>query len=192
MTEPLTPTLQFAPALLEKAKGIRAVIFDVDGVLTDGRIYISEQGEEFKAFNTLDGHGIKLLSSNHITPLIITGRDSKALRQRVRDLGLIHAYYGVHDKLAVAQTLLKKLQLEWFELAAMGDDWPDLPLMQRAACACAPNNAHIEVKAVAHLVTTRTGGHGAARQFCDLLLMANNCYASSLNHSLKTLDHGKS
>lgn len=191
----LTPALRFFPELLLKAQGpglgLKAAIFDVDGVLTDGRIYIGEQGEDFKAFSTLDGHGLKLLDQGGITPIVITGRDSPAVRRRVADLGLKHAVYGAKDKLAVAQPLLDGLGLAWEQVAAMGDDWPDLPLMLRAGFACAPAQAHAEVKAVAHHVTAAAGGHGAARECCDLLLMAAGRYAALLNGHLSTLDGGR-
>ena len=190
----LQPALQFAPELLLKAQGaglgLAAAIFDVDGVLTDGRIYIGEQGELFKAFSTLDGHGIKLLARAGIVPIVITGRDSAAVRRRVADLGVQHALFGAADKLAVAQPLLEGLGLGWAEVAAMGDDWPDLPLLRRAAFACAPPNAHAEVRAVVHHVTAATGGHGAVRECCDLLMMAAGRYAQSLQAHLTTLDGG--
>ncbi len=185
---PLNPVLSLAPELLLVAQGVRAAIFDVDGVLTDGSIYIGEHGEDFKAFNSLDGHGLKLLVQGGITPAVITGRDSPAVRRRVTDLGIAHAFYGVHDKLAATDALMRTLQLDWAALAVMGDDWPDLPLMTRAAFACAPSNAHMEVKAIAHHVTQKTGGHGAARECCDLLLMANGRYATLLRGHLTTLD----
>jgi 3-deoxy-D-manno-octulosonate 8-phosphate phosphatase (KDO 8-P phosphatase) len=168
--------------------GMKAAIFDVDGVLTDGRIYIGEQGEGFKAFSTLDGHGLKLLRQGGIEPIVITGRDSPAVRRRVADLGLAQAVYGAADKLAAATPVLAALGLGWHEVAAMGDDWPDLPLLTRAGFACAPPNAHAEVKAVAHHVTAAPGGHGAAREFCDLLLMAAGRYAALLQGHLQTLD----
>ena len=182
------PTLRFPPELLLKAQGIKAAIFDVDGVLTDGRIYIGESGEEFKAFSTLDGHGLKLLAQGGIVPVIVTGRDSPAVRRRVTDLGLVHAAYGAHDKLAAATALLAPLRCGWESVAVMGDDWPDLPLMTRAAFACAPANAHIEARAAAHHVTAALGGHGAARECCDLLLSAAGRYAELLRGHLVTLD----
>ena len=188
----LQPALAFAPELLLKAQGggagIAAAIFDVDGVLTDGRIYLSERGEEFKAFSTLDGHGLKLLVMAGITPVVITGRDSPAVRRRVADLGIAHAVFGAADKLAAAQPLLAQLALGWDRVAAMGDDWPDLPLLTRAAFACAPRNAHVEVKAVAHHVTAARGGFGAARVCCDLLLTAAGRYAQLLRAHSVTLD----
>jgi 3-deoxy-D-manno-octulosonate 8-phosphate phosphatase (KDO 8-P phosphatase) len=184
--------LSFPPELLLKAQGrglgVKAAIFDVDGVLTDGRLFIGEDGESFKAFSSLDGHGLKLLALGGITPLVLSGRDSPALRRRIGDLGLPHAIYGAQDKLLAANTLLQALNLDWADLAVMGDDWPDLPLMSRAAFACAPANAHAEVRAIAHHVTTARGGHGAARECCDLLLMAAGRYASLLQGHLTTLD----
>jgi 3-deoxy-D-manno-octulosonate 8-phosphate phosphatase (KDO 8-P phosphatase) len=186
----MQPTLQHAPELLLKAQGIRWAIFDVDGVLTDGRIYVGEHGEEFKAFSTLDGHGLKLLAQAGIVPVVITGRDSPAVRRRVADLGIAHAVYGAGDKRIAAEQVMAKLGLGWSTLAAMGDDWPDLPLLTAAAFACAPANAHIEVKAVAHHVTVARGGYGAARECCDLLLMAAGRYASALRGHLVTLDSG--
>jgi 3-deoxy-D-manno-octulosonate 8-phosphate phosphatase (KDO 8-P phosphatase) len=184
--------LVFAPELLLKAQGrgagIAAAIFDVDGVLTDGRIYLSERGEEFKAFSTLDGHGLKLLAQGGITPVVISGRDSPAVRRRVADLGIAHAVFGAGDKLAAAQPVLAQLGLGWDRVAVMGDDWPDLPLMTRAAFACAPANAHAEVKAVAHHVTAARGGFGAARECCDLLLTAAGRYADLLRAHGATLD----
>ena len=186
------PALRFAPELLLKAQGramgLKAAIFDVDGVLTDGRLLIGESGESFKAFSSLDGHGLKLLAQGGIVPLVITGRDSPAVRRRIADLGLPHAMYGVQDKLAAATALLQSLALDWEDVAAMGDDWPDLPLMTRAAFACAPANAHAEVRAMAHHVTAARGGDGAARECCDLLLMAAGRYAALLQGHLTTLD----
>ena len=184
--------LSFPPELLLAAQGtglgMRAAVFDVDGVLTDGRLYIGEQGETVKAFSTLDGHGLKLLALGGIVPLVVTGRDSPAVRRRVADLGLQHAAYGAHDKVAAAERLLASLGIGWADTAAIGDDWPDLPVFARAAFACAPANAHVEVRARARHVTTATGGHGAAREFCDLLLMASGRYAALLAQASGTLD----
>jgi 3-deoxy-D-manno-octulosonate 8-phosphate phosphatase (KDO 8-P phosphatase) len=186
------PVLRFAPEILLRAQGsglgMKAAIFDVDGVLTDGSLFIGEHGEVVKAFNTLDGHGLKLLAQGGTLPLVITGRDSAAVRRRVADLGLQHAVYGAGDKLAAATQLLASLGIGWEDTAAIGDDWPDLPLLARAAFACAPPNAHAEVRAAAHHVTAAAGGHGAAREFCDLLLTASGRYAGLLAAHLTTLD----
>jgi 3-deoxy-D-manno-octulosonate 8-phosphate phosphatase (KDO 8-P phosphatase) len=185
--------LNFPPELLLRAQGaglgLKAAIFDVDGVLTDGTLYIGEHGETVKAFHVLDGHGLKLLGAGGIVPLVVTGRDSPAVRRRVADLGLSHAVFGAADKLAAADALLAALGIGWPEVAAMGDDWPDLPLLERAAFACAPPNAHAEVLAVAHHVTRARGGAGAVRECCDLLLMAAGRYAGLLQtHRQTTLD----
>ena len=184
----MRPALGFEPALLLRAQGIRAAIFDVDGVLTDGRIYVGADGEGFKAFSTLDGHGLKLLARAAIVPIVVTGRDSAAVRRRIADLGIAHAVYGAADKLAAAQPLLDRLGLAWNEVCAMGDDWPDLPLLMRCGFACAPPGAHVEVRARVHHVTAAAGGFGAARECCDLLLTAAGRYAQALRGHLTTLD----
>lgn len=171
------PVLHLDPALLLQAQHIRVVFFDVDGVLTDGGLYMSEHGETLKRFHTLDGHGLKLLQKAGITPAVVTGRDSPALRHRLHALGVVHARYGTEDKAPAAQDILQTLGLDWSQAAAMGDDWPDLAVMRRVAFACAPSNAHIEVRAVAHHVTQAAGGQGAARELCDLLLVASGRYA---------------
>lgn len=191
---PLLPALNFAPELLLRAQGIKLVFFDVDGVLTDGGLYFGSHepssvgaqtqeplsGETLKRFSVLDGHGLKQLSKIAITPVMITGRDSAVLRARLQALGIAHAYFGVDDKNAVAQSVLQNLGLDWACAAAMGDDWPDLPLLRRAAFSCAPSNAHAEVKAVAHYITNKQGGHGAVRELCDLLAVASGHYARLL------------
>lgn len=174
------PALSFNPALLLRAQGIKVAFFDIDGVLTDGGLLFSEAGETLKRFNTLDGHGIKLLKQGGITPVVITGRDSKPLRIRLQALGVQHAYFGTEDKLPAAEQTLAALGLDWSQAAAMGDDWPDIPVLRRSAFACAPVNAHCEVSAIAHYVTAARGGHGAAREFCDLLLVASGRYVDLL------------
>ncbi|MDR7378735.1 3-deoxy-D-manno-octulosonate 8-phosphate phosphatase (KDO 8-P phosphatase) [Rhodoferax ferrireducens] len=179
-----TPAIQFPPELLLKAQDIRVVFFDVDGVLTDGGLYFSESGETLKRFSTLDGHGLKLLQKAGITPVVITGRDSLPLRVRLEALGITHAVFGTEDKRPAAERILAELGLDWSQAAAIGDDWPDLPVMRRCAFACAPANAQAEVLAAAHYVTQRTGGHGAARELCDLLLVAGGHYAALLREYL--------
>ena len=184
--------LSFPPEVLLKAQGagagIKAAIFDVDGVLTDGTIWITEHGETLKNFNVLDGQGLLMLRKGGIAPIVITGRDSAAVRRRVADLGLAHASFGASDKLAVANDLLQQLGVDWGDVAVIGDDWPDLPLFANAGFSCAPANAHPEAQGAAHHVTAREGGHGAAREFCDLLLMANGLYAPLMTKLLVTLD----
>ncbi|MDB5868746.1 MAG: 3-deoxy-D-manno-octulosonate 8-phosphate phosphatase, YrbI family [Polaromonas sp.] len=190
------PSLNFPPELLLRGQGIKVAFFDVDGVLTDGGLYFSEypdgheracildgfrsSGETIKRFNTLDGHGLKLLQKAGITPVVITGRDSSVLRARLQALGITHSHFGTEDKRPAAELTLQALGLDWSAAAAIGDDWPDLPVMSRVALSCAPANGHPEVRARAHHVTQASGGHGAAREFCDLLLVASGHYARLL------------
>lgn len=180
----MVPALNFDPELLLKAQGMRVVFFDVDGVLTDGGLYFSEHGETLKRFHTLDGHGLKLLQRAGITPVVITGRDSKALRLRLAALGVEHVHYGTENKRPAAEITLQALGLDWSQAAAMGDDWPDLPVLTRCAFACAPVNAQVDVLARAHYVTQRKGGDGAVRELCDLLLVASGRYGALLQEVL--------
>ena len=172
--------LALPEGLFARAKNVRIVFFDVDGVLTDGSLYYSDQGEVLKTFNSLDGHGLKMLQRAGIVAAIISGRDSPALRTRLGHLGINHFALGTEDKLPAAEKLLAQLGLTWGQAGAMGDDWPDLPVMRRCAFACAPLNAHREVLSTAHFVTTARGGDGAAREFCDLLLVASGRYVDLL------------
>ncbi len=186
MTEPLqrAPALTFPPELLLRAQGVRVAFFDVDGVLTDGGLYFGAEGETLKRFHTLDGHGIKLLARAGIAVCVISGRDSAPLRLRLAALGVQQLRLGSEDKLPAAEALLAELGLDWPQAAAIGDDWPDLPLLRRAAFACAPPQAHAEVRAAAHHVTAACGGAGAAREFCDLLLVAGGHYRRLLDEQL--------
>ena len=177
---PLRPALNFDPELLLRAQPVRVVFLDVDGVLTDGGLYFSEAGETLKRFHTLDGHGIKLLQRAGITPAVVSGRDSLPLRKRLTALGVTHLRLGTEDKRPAAESILTELGLSWAQTAAMGDDWPDLPMLRRAALACAPPSAHAELLAVAHHVTRALPGAGAVRELCDLLLVAGGTYADRL------------
>lgn len=176
----LVPCQQWDAQLLLLAQNVRVAFFDVDGVLTDGGLLFSGEGEVLKRFHTLDGHGLKMLQKAGITPAVVTGRDSPALRLRLRNLGIEHARFGTEDKVPAAEAILAELGLNWSQAAAMGDDWPDLPVLQRSAFACAPSNAHDEVLAMADWVTSRQGGDGAVRQLCDLLLASRGAYAGLL------------
>jgi 3-deoxy-D-manno-octulosonate 8-phosphate phosphatase (KDO 8-P phosphatase) len=180
----MAAALQFSPDVLLRAEGVKVVFFDIDGVWTDGGLYFSESGETIKRFNTLDGLGIKLLQQAGITPVVITGRDSAPLRRRLQNLGVEHAHFGTEDKRPAAEATLKTLGLDWTQAAAMGDDWPDLAVMSRAAFACAPPNAHTEVRARAHYLTQASGGDGAVRELCDLLTVASGRYAAMLGAAL--------
>jgi len=184
MTSSTLPALRFATATLLQAQSVRIAFFDVDGVLTDGGLYFSEAGETLKRFHTLDGHGLKLLQQAGIVVAVISGRDSPALRRRLSALGISHLRLGTEDKRPAAESLLQELGLSWAQAAAMGDDWPDLPLLQLAAFAAAPPAAHAEVLAMVHHVTRAAGGQGAAREFCDLLLQASGHYSPLLQRHL--------
>jgi 3-deoxy-D-manno-octulosonate 8-phosphate phosphatase (KDO 8-P phosphatase) len=178
------PALSFEPELLLLAQEIRLVIFDVDGVLTDGGLYYGEHAESIKRFSVLDGQGFKLLHRAGLSVAIITGRDSIALRHRMQALHVQHAIYGTEEKLPAAERLLLQLGLTWSQVAVMGDDWPDLPLLTRARLACTPANAHVENKHCAHWVTQKSGGQGAARELCDLILIAQGHYAKMLKAAM--------
>ncbi|VWX59414.1 3-deoxy-D-manno-octulosonate 8-phosphate phosphatase KdsC [Burkholderiales bacterium 8X] len=181
------PAAQFRAETLLAAQDVRIAFFDVDGVLTDGGVYFSDQGETLKRFSILDGYGLKLLQQAGILPAVITGRDSAPLRLRLAALGIVNVRYGTEDKLPAAEAMLADLGFGWSQVAAIGDDWPDLPVLCRAAFAAAPPNAHLEVRAMAHHVTAARGGEGAAREFCDLLLAAGGHYRRLLERARGTV-----
>ncbi len=171
---------RFSAELLLKAQAVKVVFFDIDGVMTDGGLLFTETGESIKRFNTLDGLGIKLLQKAGITPVVISGRDSAPLRTRLKALGVTHVYLNTEDKHPAAEKALEELGLNWSQAACMGDDWPDLPVMQASLFACAPLHAHFEVKAIADYITETPAGSGAVREFCDLLLLASGKYTQFL------------
>jgi 3-deoxy-D-manno-octulosonate 8-phosphate phosphatase (KDO 8-P phosphatase) len=172
----LLPAQSWSPELLLKAQDVRVLFLDVDGVLTDGGLYYTEAGETLKRFHVHDGQGLKMLQQAGIVCVVISGRDGAALRARLSGLGLTHMHLGVSEKLSVAQTVLRETGYSWSQVAMMGDDWPDLPLLQRAAFACAPRDAHIQAQALADHVTERPSGQGAVRECCDILLTARGTY----------------
>lgn len=172
---------RFSPELLFKAQDIKVVFFDVDGVMTDGGLLFTESGESIKRFHTLDGLGIKLLQKAGITPVVISGRVSAPLRERLKALGITHVHLNTENKRPAAEHTLAALGYTWLQAACMGDDWPDLPVMQASAFACAPLHAHVEVKAIAQYITQLPAGSGAVREFCDLLLTASGHYTKFLN-----------
>lgn len=158
--------------LRDRARGLRLALFDVDGVLTDGRLWYGPQGETMKSFHILDGHGLKMLAAAGIATGLLSGRDSPATAARASELGLAHVMLGVSDKLARFQALAAQLGIPASACAFMGDDLPDLPVLRACGFAVAVANAVPEVKAAAHLVTGARGGEGAVREFCDLVLAA--------------------
>jgi 3-deoxy-D-manno-octulosonate 8-phosphate phosphatase (KDO 8-P phosphatase) len=154
----------------ERLRRIRLLLLDVDGVLTDGRIIYDARGIETKAFDVKDGHGLKLLQRSGIQVGIITGRSSDVVNVRARELGIDIVYQGAKDKLLPFEEILQNLQLAADEVAYMGDDLPDLPVLRRVGWAAAPADAVGEIKPYVHYVTSRPGGRGAVREVCDLLL----------------------
>ena len=158
--------------ILERASRIRLAIFDVDGVLTDGSLYIGDDGQEYKAFNSRDGHGMVLLRQTGVTLAIITGRSSEVVRIRMASLGISHVYQGIQDKLATYEELKQTLGLTDEAIAYVGDDVVDLPVLRRAGLAVAVADAHPLVQRHAHWRTASAGGRGAARDFCELLMEA--------------------
>lgn len=163
-----------------RAKAIRLLVLDVDGVLTDGSLYYGPTGETLKIFNTLDGHGIKLAQRNGIRIALITGRRGEATLSRAKELGIEWIQQGREDKFDALQELLADKSIELREVACMGDDWPDLAIMTRAGLALTVPNAHPEVIARAHWQSSRPGGAGAVREACDLLMKAQDSYDSAL------------
>ncbi|WP_417510773.1 3-deoxy-manno-octulosonate-8-phosphatase KdsC [Methylophaga sp.] len=156
--------------ILEKAKKIKLAVFDVDGVLTNGQIIIGDDGEEYKAFHSRDGHGMKLLQFTGVEIAIITGRTSRTVEHRMQSLGIKYVYQGQRVKLPVFQQLIKELKLSPEECAYVGDDWVDLSIMSRVGLAIAVQDADPIVKKHAHFITTSNGGHGAAREVCELIM----------------------
>jgi len=158
--------------IMEKAARVRLVIFDVDGVLTDGSLFLGDDGLEYKAFNSKDGHGMKLLQETGVIIAIITGRSSQVVARRMESLGIQHVYQGQHDKLPAYEELVKKLGISDEEVAYVGDDVVDLPIMRRIGLAIAVQDGHKLVKQHAHWQTEANGGRGAAREVCELIMEA--------------------
>lgn len=152
------------------AKAVKLMIFDVDGVMTDGGLYYTESGEELKAFNTLDGHGLKMLQASGVKLAIITGRTSKLVEHRSRNLGLDYLYQGAHNKLEVFQQLLQEAGVQPEQCGYMGDDVVDLPVMRRVAFSVAVPDAPQIVRQHADYVTVARGGFGAVREACELVM----------------------
>jgi len=158
----------------QKAKQIKLLICDVDGVFSDGRIYLGNQGEELKAFHTKDGFGMKAIMQQGIKIAIITGRQSNIVENRMSALGVTHIKQGVENKLDVYHSLLKELSLSPNEVSYIGDDVVDLPVMQACGLGVAVNDAHPLVLQSADLITHTKGGFGAVREICDLFLQCHN------------------
>ena len=172
----VTRSARFADSLLAKARDVRVLLTDIDGVWTDGGLWFDPHGEQLKRFHTLDGHGVVLLAAAGIEVVVISGRDSPPLRHRLKALQVTRAQLGVSDKRQAGEQALADLGLTWSDAAAMGDDWPDLAMMRPAGLAIAPPQAHVEVLACAHHVCQAAAGAGAFREACDLILTAIGAY----------------
>ncbi|NMM41925.1 3-deoxy-manno-octulosonate-8-phosphatase KdsC [Pseudoalteromonas arctica] len=157
----------------ERAQKIKLLICDIDGVFSDGRIYLGNQGEELKAFNTKDGFGIKALINSGFEVAVITGRHSQIVQQRMTSLTVPHIYQGQENKLQAYQQLKDKLQLTDKQIAYIGDDGPDMPVMELVGFAVAVNDAHPLIKRISHYTTMLPGGFGAVRELTDLLMLEN-------------------
>ena len=157
-------------SIKEKAKKIKLLILDVDGVMTDGSILLDNKGNEYKRFHVRDGHGIKMIRRAGITIAIITGRKSKVVELRAKELGITEVYQRIFKKSQVYEKLLKKYKCKDENVAFMGDDVVDQELLKRAGLSAAPADAEEDAKKLADLVTKRNGGRGAVREFTDLIL----------------------
>jgi 3-deoxy-D-manno-octulosonate 8-phosphate phosphatase (KDO 8-P phosphatase) len=158
--------------VLRRARSVRLMIFDVDGVLTDGTLWYGPRGEELKAFSAHDGHGLKLLAGAGVALALLSGRRSKAVALRARELGIREVHQGVDDKLLVFTKMLKKYRLTPAAAGFMGDELVDLPVLERCGFACAPREAPAAVRSRVHHVTEAPAGRGAVREVCDLLARA--------------------
>jgi 3-deoxy-D-manno-octulosonate 8-phosphate phosphatase (KDO 8-P phosphatase) len=163
---------QYPEEVRERARRIRLLILDVDGVLTDGSLYYDAKGETLKVFHVRDGHGIKMAQRGGLEVALVSGRRSDAAFHRARELDINLFYEGVRDKVAILEQLLAALNLTPPEVAAVGDELVDLPLFHRVGLTVAVADAVPEVRAAAHWVTSLPGGKGAVREVCDLLLQA--------------------
>lgn len=170
--------------ILEKASQIKLVVFDVDGVLTDGSLFVGDDGEEYKAFYSRDGLGMKMLLATGVEIAVITARTSNVVIHRMESLGIKHIYQGRLEKLPAFETILQELDIRAEHAAYVGDDVIDLPVMQRTGLAIAVHDAHPFVKQHAHWQTPNKGGHGAARDVCELIMQAQDTLAQQFQKFL--------
>ncbi|HVL77228.1 MAG TPA: HAD family hydrolase [Noviherbaspirillum sp.] len=165
---------------VSRAADVRLMIFDVDGVLTDGSLHYGKDGEHIKRFNVLDGHGMKLLQRAGVTTAIISARESEIVTRRAADLGVTHVFQGAHDKREAFARLLAQTGMDATHCGYIGDDVIDLPILLQVAFAASVPNGHPEVRGRVHYVTTAAGGHGAVREVCDFILKARGSYEAAL------------
>ncbi|WP_370526966.1 3-deoxy-manno-octulosonate-8-phosphatase KdsC [Methylobacter sp. BlB1] len=172
-------------AVLEKAKKLKLLILDVDGVLTDGKLFFDNEGNEYKAFHARDGHGIKLLRQTGVEVAVISGRKSNSVALRMKSLGIEYVYQGHENKIAAFDEIIDKLRITPDQAAHVGDDLLDLPIMTRVGLAIAVDDANFAVKQHADWCTTLPGGHGAVREVCDLIMQAQGRFEDVVNAYLK-------
>lgn len=170
MSEPAT--MPVPPDLLQRAQRVRLVIFDVDGVLTDGSLFLGDDGQEYKAFHSRDGHGMVMLRNSGVTLAIVTGRKSQVVRIRMESLGIAHVYQGYRDKLPAYEDIKATLDLDDEAIAYVGDDVVDLPILRQVGLAIAVADAHPMVVEHCHWQTSAPGGRGAGREVCELIMQA--------------------
>ncbi len=170
---------------LPRAKLVKLLLLDVDGVLTDGSLSYTHDGREIKTFHSRDGLGLNLLREAGVEVGLITARTSEALAKRARDLSIPHVYQGKRDKIEVYREILAKLNLQDYEVAYMGDDWLDLPLLVRVGFSASVADGAPEVREVVHYISKRNGGKGAVREVCDLIIDAKGLTQSLLANYLK-------
>ncbi len=170
--------------LYAKAEPLRLLLLDVDGVLTDGSLLYSENGVETKSFNTQDGLGIRLVQKAGVDVGIITARTSDLVRQRAEELGMKYIFQGIGRKLESYKEIIRQAGLQPYQVCYMGDDWIDLALLSRVGLAACPANSVAEVKDACHFISSRSGGHGAIREVCDLIVRAKGAYANLLQQFL--------
>jgi 3-deoxy-D-manno-octulosonate 8-phosphate phosphatase (KDO 8-P phosphatase) len=170
--------------VLRRARSVRLMIFDVDGVLTDGTLWYGPRGEELKAFSAHDGHGLKLLAAAGVALALLSGRRSKAVAIRARELGIREVHQGVADKLLVFTKLLKKYRLTPAAAGFMGDELVDLPVLERCGFACAPREAPEQVRQCAHYVCSTPAGSGAVRELCEFIMRAQGTFERQLREYL--------
>ncbi len=166
--------------ILVKAQNIKLLVLDVDGILTDGKLYFSDKGDEIKTFSTLDGQGIKLLQNSGIEVALITGRTSKIVTLRAKELGIKQLIQGCEEKLDALNTILESMNLNFQQVAYMGDDLPDLACIRRAGFGATVPNANPVILQHALCCTERSGGQGAVREICDLILQAQNKFDAAI------------
>ncbi len=164
-----------------RASQIRLALFDVDGVMTDGTLFISERGESFKPFNILDGLGLKLLKASGVITGVLTGRSSASVKARAAELAIDHFIQGAEDKLRAYADLRTRLELDDLQVSYMGDDLPDLPVLRRCGLALSPPGAVKQVREQVHFVTRTQGGKGAVREACELIMQAQGTWQAQVS-----------